>query len=409
MKLGQKAAAWLVLGAAIFSACGDGATTTTSAPLITSAPSASTTTTLQVAEAKALVESQYEGLIGTAEEVRGLAFSRPPTLVFVDDDEMETRVIPGTLRVELLDGMGFGSVGPTGHIVQYQVDRNRIAVLTPRTELTPFARAELIGELVLALTYEHFPAVGELDDEGNIGLLGLRLGDAAFHRDAYVDGYLTSTERFALQLESVRQSEKELILPGFVRTFEQIGDEVAQVLVKDLIAQGGVAGLNEAYERPPLTAEQLFHPESYRLNIQPVAVSLPETVGCGMLPGESGTMGELWIRSFFNDSLSEAEMLQATTGWAGDTYTVWTRREDLALSSLFVMDSRQDAIELRDGLSHWALNAFALAAGRSDHKGVVFEGDGYVYVAQVDDEVLFVASPDRTLGEKVREQFWPRY
>ena len=102
-------------------------------------------------------------------------------------------------------------------------------------------------------------------------------------------------------------------------------------------------------------------------------------------------------------------MLQATTGWDGDTYTVWERRDEKALSSLVKLASEQAAIELRAGLSHWALNAFALAAGRTDHKGVVFEGSGYVYVAQVEAEVLFVASPDRLLGEKIRSQFWPRY
>ncbi len=409
MRLGQKAAVWLMFGAVVVAACGDDSSTTTVAPLITSAPQASTTTTLQVAEAKALVERQFEALIGIAEEVRGLSFDEPPSLAFVEGEELVTRVIPETLRVDVLEGMGFGTVDQTGEIVQYQAAADRIAVVTPRTELTPFARAEVIGELVLALSYEHFPTSAQLDDEAKIGLLGLRLGDSAFHRNEFVDGYLTSTERFALQLESVRQQEAELILPGFARTFEQIGDEVAQVLIKDLISRGGMAELNEAYERPPSTAEQLLHPESYRRSTQPIVVSNPDTVGSGMLVGESGTMGELWIRSFFNDSLGEAEMLQATTGWAGDIYTVWSRREGLALSSLFVMDSKQDAIELRDGLSHWALNVFALAAGRSDHKGVVFEGDGYVYVAQVDDEVLFVASPDRTLGEKVREQFWPRY
>lgn len=401
-------AAWLLSGALAAAACGSG-DSQTGASLVTSVPQASTTTTLHVDQAKALVQQQFDALVPIAEDIRGLSFSSPPVLEFVDREEILPRVIPDTRRVDVLAGMGFGDVGPTGQILQYQRDRQRIAMVTPRTELTPFARAELIEELVLALTYEHFPGEGEKDDETRLGLLGLRLGDAAFHRSEFIDTALTSTERFALRLESVRQSEAEMVLPGYARTFENVGEEVALVLVKDVIGARGVEGLNAAYRNPPATTEQLFHPESYRAGTVPVEVLNPETVGSGMLEAETGMMGELWVRSFFRESLSAGEMLQATTGWEGDRYTVWQRREELAMSALFVMESDQDAIELRDGLSHWALNVFALAAGRTDHKGVVFEGDGYVYVAQVDNEVLLVASPDRTLGEKVREQFWPRY
>lgn len=397
-----------MVGALAVAACGESQTDTTPAPLVTSVPD-STTTTLRVEEAKALVQSQYNALITTAEGLRGLTFTSPPSLVFVGPNEIEAAVIPDTLRIDVLDGMGFGSPGPSGQIIQYQPDRNQVAMVTPRTDLTPYARAEVIEALVLALVYEHFPSPDGLDGEAGLGLIGLRNGDAAFHRNEFVETFLTSTERFALRLESVRQDESEMALPAYALTFERVGDEVAVVLVTHLISDQGIDGLNDAYRRPPETTEQLFHPDSYRRNTKAISVSLPATVGSGMLPAESGNMGELWLRSLFSHSLGAAEMLQATTGWDGDTYTVWQRRDDLALSNLIVLESEQDALELRDGLAHWALNAFALAAGRTDHRGVVFEGDGFVYVAQVDNEVLFVASPDRLLGQKVREQFWPRY
>jgi len=401
-------AAPLVLLAALLSACGTGDQPSTTAPP-QEIPNASTTTTLAVEEAKELVQRQYTALISVAEEIRGLEFSQAPELVFVEASEIQPLVVPDSLRVDVLEEMGFGSVGSTGQILQYQADRHQIAMLTPRTEMTPFGRAEVIEALVLALSYEHFPDDGPLEGEARIGMLGLRLGDAAFHRNEFINNWLTTTERFALRLEGVRQEEVEMVLPSFARSFENIGDEVALVLVTDLIGGSGVAGLNAAYADPPANSEQLFHPDTYRSGDVGVEVSNPDGVGSGVLESESGVMGEIWFRSLFSHSLPVAEMLQATTGWEGDTYSVWQRREDNAISSLVVLQSPQDAIELRDGLSHWALNAFALAAGRTDHKGVVFEGAGYVYVAQVDNEVLFVASPDRTLGEKVREQYWPRY
>ena len=406
MRVALRAAPWFL--AVLLAACGAGEATTTAPPQ--SIPQESTTTTLAPDQARDLVERQYDALIPVAEEIRGLEFrAGAPELVFVSDSQITPIVLDDTLRIDVLEGMGFGAIGATGQIFQYRPEADEVLMVNPRTELTPFGRAEIIEALVLALTYDHFPLDAGLEGEERIGSLGLRHGDAAFHRNEYINSWLTSTERFALRLEGVRQQEAEMILPSYATTFENIGDEVALVLVTDLISDRGVQALDAAYSKPPVSSEQLFRPETYRAGIEAEEVTYPGAVGSGVLESETGVMGEMWFRALFSHSLTDAEMLQATTGWDGDTYTVWERRDEKALSSLVKLASEQDAIELRDGLSHWALNAFALAAGRTDHKGVVFEGSGYVYVAQVEDEVLFVASPDRLLGEKIREQFWPRY
>jgi hypothetical protein len=89
---------------------------------------------------------------------------------------------------------------------------------------------------------------------------------------------------------------------AFLASFPYVaGVEFARALHR----AGGNAALDEAYRRPPVSSEQVLHPERYFAGDAPAAVvqpDLPELRARGYAVAESGTIGEAGIVAFRSES-----------------------------------------------------------------------------------------------------------
>jgi hypothetical protein len=93
---------------------------------------------------------------------------------------------------------------------------------------------------------------------------------------------------------------------------------------------GGWDSVNAAWDKPPVSTEQIMHPEKYLASEQPVAIAMPDvaaTLGLGWSTAATETEGELGTGIWLADGQDSAvgplgpEPLpnaNAAAGWGGD-------------------------------------------------------------------------------------------
>ena len=405
---------------------GQGKTTTTSS----ASPALTTITALPIAP----VEDDVAALIGVVEELRELLFDEPPSIHRRSDDvvQAEYRRVhsysganSSAHQDDFLQMLGVLQEGQS--IADLEVTVPVPGVYDPKTgsilisadlqELTPFGRLVLVGELVAAVTDQQFgwsDRVSQLDADGDLdgrdSLRALVNGDAGFFSAEYLEQFMTSTERFAVQLELLAQQQAEELLPEHVREHKAFNDQHARDLVSFLIEEGGLAELNRAYGVPPTTSEQVYHTFRYVDREAARFVDLPATSVAGFDEVENGTFGERGFRALLSEGVSGARQLQAATGWGGDAYRLWWDGEHAVMLLMFEGDVGHDARELAETLGRWAIEELGVGGGLTDHTGLAFEGvSSYAFVAQSGTKLLFVVASDPVAGKRLRDSFWPEY
>lgn len=101
--------------------------------------------------------------------------------------------------------------------------------------------------------------------------------------------------------------------------------------VYGLYQNGGWDAVDEAFLNPPVTTEQILHPEKYPSD-QPVAVEMPDfspVLGAGWEELDHNVMGEWYTYlilakgSSSQFTMDDEESKMAAAGWGGDTYVYY--------------------------------------------------------------------------------------
>ncbi len=233
------------------------------------------------------------------------------------------------------------------------------------------AQAVIAHELTHALDDQHYDldAMMEVvkdDDDASIALSALMEGEAtmtmmAVGQDDWDGSKIIKTPAAGMDRmmrllgplmplaggETARKSPpvmyESLIFPYFQ----------GLVFAASLTNQGGWARLDQAYQNPPVSTEQVLHPEKYLGPAfdPPTAVEIPEL----KLPGEmqsigKSVIGELTIRIMLNRFGGR----NASIGWDGDTLAIFkSRTSPTQLAGLWVStwDSTNDASEFAKSIS----------------------------------------------------------
>jgi len=138
--------------------------------------------------------------------------------------------------------------------------------------------------------------------------------------------------------------------------------------VQHLFDQGGWEAVDQAYQNPPVSTEQILHPERYPADA-PVPVDTPDLLpilGDGWELVEGDVMGEWYtylILAFGLDEsarINEAQAAQAAEGWEGDSYAVYHHDQEGSAVMLFrvLWESQADADEFADIFSTYATRRF---------------------------------------------------
>lgn len=126
------------------------------------------------------------------------------------------------------------------------------------------------------------------------------------------------------------------------------------LFVQTLRRRGGWKLVNDAFEEPPASTEQILHPERYFAHEPPLSVSVIAPPGEGFEKVLSDVWGEQSVRLLFEESSSRQKAAQDAAGWGGDRIAVFSRGEERILTWNLVLDDEAAADRYLRGLSQGA-------------------------------------------------------
>ena len=144
--------------------------------------------------------------------------------------------------------------------------------------------------------------------------------------------------------------------------------EAGYDFVADLFERGGWDLIDQAYEKPPVSTEQILHPERYPDDL-PIPVSLPNfeaIMGDGWREIDQNVMGEWYTYLILahgleeNGRLTELDASEAAEGWGGDAYSVFYHTENKTAVMVLktIWETPRDATEFINAFKDYARGRF---------------------------------------------------
>lgn len=211
-------------------------------------------------------------------------------------------------------------------------------------------------------------AIGESDR--SLARLSVAEGDATLLMTLWAGQHMTPAELVQM-LKDASNPEQTAILaemPAILKDRLLFPYTAGQALVASIQATGGWAAVDKMYADPPVSTEQVLHPEKYAAHEPAIKVAFPKDLAARLGSGWSvdleDTMGEFELQAWLTSAgkIPEATATPAAEGWGGDRMVLVSNG---ARSGLMV-DTRWDSPADAD--------AFANAAGTtldvlgSDHQ-----------------------------------------
>ncbi|MEX2315502.1 MAG: hypothetical protein WD628_07255, partial [Thermomicrobiales bacterium] len=171
--------------------------------------------------------------------------------------------------------------------------------------------------------------------------------------------------------------------------------EDGNAFVQNFYQQGGFAAIDEIFADPPVSTEQILHPEKYRdQRDDPQPVDLPDltgALGAGWAELDTDSLGEFDLSILLreNGALNDDE---AAAGWGGGRYAYYESDAGALIAVKTVWDSPADATEFYEAM---------LATLNGPLDGEIGDaGQGrFLGLREADDAVWFITSTDRAAVE----------
>ena len=402
-------------GATVTTTPPDGTTSTTTAGTTTTLPEPTWEDLPGVEALPAPVQEELLSLVRTTEEIRGLRFLEPPTIVIVSDQELEERVrqqieeeaedFPADEALYKLLGLLDAEVNLQALLTElygeqvagyYDGDTGELVVPMREEGFSVVQRATMVHELTHALTDEqlHFHAdyTAMLDED--------RLDEATAYQ-ALIEGDASMSE--LLFLQTLGQAEigeffaEALDIdttaldssPAFIQDSLIFPYDSGLAWVQQHYLRDQWTTINDAYAEMPVlpgSTEQIITPSDYERDLPlPFEASAPTVPGYEL--ERESVWGEFGFRIMLDQVLGEDIGVDAADGWGGDYYAQWFDGQNAALLILFEGDTERDTEELRSALLDYALAAVA--------------EEDYVWVEVLDGRLAFIAADQPPVGESI--------
>jgi hypothetical protein len=125
----------------------------------------------------------------------------------------------------------------------------------------------------------------------------------------------------------------------------------------ELLKSGGYTKVNQAFQNPPRSTEQILHPDKYMAGVSDFINITPEVVTFSDISDDaqvvySDTYGEFAISVLLGAHLSDREKgIQAAVGWGGDTVVVREHEGTRFIIWRTEWDSESDSQEFFDAIA----------------------------------------------------------
>ncbi|MBW1872368.1 MAG: hypothetical protein JRJ19_09900 [Deltaproteobacteria bacterium] len=217
----------------------------------------------------------------------------------------------------------------------------------------------LAHELVHTLQDQHFglepPLAARNNQDAELAHIALAEGDATLIGFELGIGGLISDPKSFFDFARRHAPDMGAQVPAFLQERFKFPYLDGSAFVLALKEKGGLEAINSAHLNPPLSSEQVLHPEKYILANDPPR--LPDLNDLPLPPDgyariHSDTLGEFGIRALLLSSWKPAAAGRKAAGWGGDRAVVFEKTASAELLLVWVVDwdTPADAADFFDGL-----------------------------------------------------------
>ncbi len=208
----------------------------------------------------------------------------------------------------------------------------------------------------------------------------------------------------------------EQFAPSFITQDVSFPYTMGLEFVKGLYERGGWSQVNQAYDKLPLSTEQILHPQKYAAGEQPVpvaAIPLTDTLGKGWQLVFDDVLGEWTTYLVLSSGVDEASRLsadvarKAAEGWGGDRVQVYYQPEadQTVMTAEWRWDTPADVTEFKGALTTYLDQRFR--GTKLDVPGqecwILNHRVACLFVT--DQGVLWLSTPDVATLDKVRTAY----
>ncbi|MDQ2807643.1 MAG: hypothetical protein M3Z04_12155 [Chloroflexota bacterium] len=180
-------------------------------------------------------------------------------------------------------------------------------------------------------------------------------GDATVAQVQFAQRYMSPADLATLMQGSADSSTAVLDkAPAYIRDSLIFPYDSGAQFVATLQQHGGYAAVNKALADPPVSTEQILHPEKYLTTHRdlPLAVSLPpltSTLGSGWTIRNEDTLGEFDLAALLRyNGVTNADT--AAAGWGGARFAFYQDDSDALVILSTRWDTAKDATEFETAL-----------------------------------------------------------
>jgi hypothetical protein len=182
-----------------------------------------------------------------------------------------------------------------------------------------------------------------------------------------------------------------------------------------LRAGDGWKDFHRVFTKPPVSTQQIFHPELYLTGVAPRPVALPnlgKVLPSGWKKLDENNFGEFGLRAIFRQFLGEQRAVELGSFWAGDRYAAYEHQKTkrLLLVVLVRLESEQAAARVFGGLSEALELKYPQRASllRRPNFFAFTSEEGGAYLRCYGDLCLSVEGVGRDVFDKItRALNWP--
>ena len=302
----------------------------------------------------------------------------------------------------------------------YSPTDKTLYAVTRSSRVDPGEYVVIVHEYVHALTDMHFDLsrllYAERTIDSDLAARALAEGDATLAEN--------STPWAFYQPDDWKQYAQDV--RAAVPLYREFGISAAFLLIQTfpyaegwefvwtLRESGGWEAVNQAYDRVPVSTEQILHPDRYSAgNDLPRALTLPEIEAPSIAGYDqvvaSDRLGEFVLSVLLDEFIrDESRARQAAAGWGGDAFRAWTDRfGNQAYALLTAWDTEEDAREFMSPAAEMlSIRTGARPPFGPDVEAIYFDGkQGQAYLSRNGDQVLILWSSKTGLRDEMLAAF----
>ncbi|KAA3657898.1 MAG: hypothetical protein DWQ04_26755 [Chloroflexi bacterium] len=284
----------------------------------------------------------------------------------------------------------------------YDAAANEMLVAGDVGEWTASDQLAYVQQFVRQLQDQNFDLdainTGTLDYDARLALAALSFGETSYIQNVYLRGDYFSEAELNLIFDNLAQTPSNDSIPIF--TSEQQFREVNGIeFVQSLINIGQFDAVEAAWKNPPLSTEQVLHPQKYLDGEGPDAVDIPmlgTVLGDGWVQLVDDSFGELWLRAYLLQQLNAEQVETAVTGWGGGQFTVYGHNSGDALAMVLWLtwDTPTDSVEFAALYPNYPTKLFNSVGALQSDGSECWQGIDTICLYQRDDVTFIVRAPD---------------